>query len=1852
MKLRAIKNKVIAMVLAVASIASIGIIPAQAASISDGGSKTVTIKMGTRHSYLETTNGNALGGESWTYTTNDDITGPAYCINWGLKSVPKSKELPVTGLYTSNPKTIGAFANGYPQRSLSDFMTINKDVAELTGLTEDEFAYATQVSIWASLGQLAVEGTSFTQGRATLAIPDGGTAQQIRTYTALSIILKNAATWTKPLKTGMSVRAEKDALGSSITLEDEKGMPGIAEKGKYGILKETIGGVEYYTRTFYATSMTSTWKNGYFIDVLAENAPSGTIFTDENNNPLTTTTNGGKTYYQVPTKSRTTGLNENGSEYIGTFKICLPVLMTPANGNVTIKSSSTITQFNIYQARNDESTEQSYVIADPMYAPMTAQGTIKWATIKSLYGTLLVQKVDGSGKPLAGASFTLIGSDGKTLNGTSDANGEIKWEQLDPNVSYTLKETTAPAGYQLASPVNVNVIAGETATVTVKNDSERYFRIKKIDKQNGYPLNLAVFRFEQIDGSYATTGTTGHDGIIEFKGGELPYGSYRVYEVNPPKGYLKDNSIQTVQWDGKNDVMLTFKDVRTPSIIIIKKDANTNVSLENAVFKVYKDGALITTVTTNNAGEARVVDLTPGYYEVEEVTAPAGYVLDSTRHGIKVDPYDPAISSDPVLVINNQAKPGLRILKYDTQNMKPLADTTFEVYKDASLIGTYTTDTKGEILLTGLEPGTYFVKEVAAPSSHTVNSTPQQIELKAGQTYVATLVFLNQLKPGIHLIKLDSETMKPLTNATYVIKKVGGSYSKEFVTDANGEIDLTKLEPGAYTVQEVKAPTGYLIDDGIRTIQINADENAVIVFTDTKKPVLEVLKFDPVQNKYLAGATFRIAKIEDGSNYLDRVTDVNGKISISDLDPGVYSVKEIAAPSGYVLNSREYHVELFPGKSSQLVVTNELKPSLKIIKVDAITGKPIKDVVFTVKKVDAETITTVTTDANGEAFLQYLDPAVYEISEKSVPNGYLLGDEPQYITLVPNKTGTVNFKNYPKPTITINKIDSITKDPIKGAKFSVVYASNNSFTGEINDLGTFYSDENGQIILTNKVDGWYRITEIEPAKGYSIKEPAVQEVFVKAGENKTLTFENTPLNAIVIKKVDANTGEVLQGAKFRLRYFSGVSGTGGTVIGEYTTSVQGTIVITGLKAGTYIVEETKAPDGYIIDDAPETVYITGKEQDVITVEFENQKDSGLIIKKLSSENNQPLAGAKFKVTTSSGAVVGNSNGEYITDSSGFIHLPGLPTDTYVVQEILAPKGYVIDSIAQTIKLKHGETHTLTFYNNPDSGLLITKYDSVTKLPLAGAVFKIINSAGTIVGNANGKYTTDKNGTIHIYDLPTDTYIVQEVSAPAGYVIDSTPQTIKIKYGETHSLEFYNAPQGGLRIVKLDEETRQPIPNVEFEVSKMNGERIGTFRTDTNGIINLNTIENGWYTVVEKKAASGYKLDSQPRDVEVKNGKLNTLEVTNRKTSAFLIHKIDSLTGKGIYGVSFLISDENRNPITTLTSDQNGYVYLPGLKDSKYLVREIEAASGYILDTTVKTFYVEYGATSEITWKNTPMQGQIQITKKSEDANAISGFSAGTLLPGATFEIYDRAGNKVDTVVTDKNGWAASKPLPLGRYTVKETIAPAYYSLNSNVINAELEFAGQIVRLEVLNKSVYVNVSVQKRGYTEVVPGQMIRYDFKSIANNSTVPLNSFYWRDTLPTDAVRLDKIITGTWNTKLNYKVVYKTNLSGGDYRTLADNLQTSKVYTLNASAAALGLSSNEYVTEYMFVFGTVPAGFSQVEAPYIYCKVLDGLAHEYRFTNKTDVGGLWGNQWIMANDRWVTIVFSKPKQLPRTGY
>ena len=1271
------------------------------------------------------------------------------------------------------------------------------------------------------------------------------------------------------------------------------------------------------------------------------------------------------------------------------------------------------------------------------------------------------------------------------------------------------------------------------------------------------------------------------------------------------------------------------------------------------------------------------------------------------------------------------------------------------------------------------------------------------------------------------------------------------------ITNAQGEIYVENAATGLWSFVETSAPDGYCVDPTPKSVYVDVtegDREYSVAATNYELPDMKIIKTDAQTGAPIPGTVLSIKSVT--SSYSTSVTTgTDGSATLSALPAGVYLVREESVPEPYIVSNTEQTVALRPGKTSEVIFVDYEKPGLEIIKKNIANGEPIEGVTYRIEQIDGSFSTSATTDNHGRIFLESIPVGSYKVTEINIPNHVILCPIPQEVALKPGETSTATFFNALKPSLEIRKVDSVTGDPIKGAKFQIWYGSNHTDTGELNDLGTYFSDASGKIILPEIKDGWYKVTELEPASGYAIKEAATQECFISGGESKVLTFENTPLSAIIIRKVDSESGQPLEGAWFRIRYLGGTSGTGGTVIGEYHTSSNGTIVVTGLKAGTYVCEEISAPDGYVITDAAETVYLSGKDQDVITVtfgndkmgsllvvkkdavtgapisdveflvtdsdgsvigtangkyvtdsagtiridgltpgmtviarevrakdgyilddtpqsikikrnsvmslEFRNQPKGGVLVKKVDSVTNEPISDVEFLVTDADGNFIGNANGKYVTDSAGTFTITDVaPDTTLVIKETRAKDGYILDDTPQTVKVKSNEVITVEFRNQPKGGVLVKKVDAATNEPISDVEFLVTDSDGNFIGNANGKFITDSAGTFTITDIaPGTTLIIKETRAKDGYLLDDTPQTVKVKSNEMITLEFRNQPLGGLRIIKLDSVTKKPLEGVQFritysdgsfvadeggklssnglymtdangeilirdivgtlvvtevktipgytideatrsqtivvnpddlqtlivynvpagglqiiksdedtgerlggvkfEIRKINGEILGTYTTDRDGVISIPNAESGWYTIVERKAKDGYALDTTPVNACVKDSETTTVEITNQRMASIMIHKIDAATGAGIYGVKFVLYDSGKNPIGEYTTDQDGYIYIDDeLVPGKYYLRELEAADGYIRDEQYKTVYVERGKCAQIEWENSAVTGQIQIRKYSSEDNTVTGQLAGTPLEGAVFEITQaRSGKVVGYIVTDARGVAASGPLPLGRYFVTEVSAPKYYQLSGEKMEAEIEYPSQIIKLSAYNKPASLGVTIKKSGNYEVQSGQTMSYDFSGIANTSNVALNHFFWHDRIPTDATRALSISTGTYNARLYYKVTFKTNLN--DYRTLASNLLTSNNYSLSLNAATLRLAQGEYVTDVRFEFGTVPSGFSSVVKPTMRVQVLGTVSNGYQIINRADVGGQYLNEWQTAKTTWVTTVRRfNTTPLPKTGY
>ena len=1383
---------------------------------------------------------------------------------------------------------------------------------------------------------------------------------------------------------------------------------------------------------------------------------------------------------------------------------------------------------------------------------------------------------------------------------------------------------------------------------------ETALKIVKLEEGTELPLEGAVFSIYDPEGRKVGSFSTGPDGTVV-----IPLtleGHYTVTEEIPPRYHLlPEERTQHADVEYDKTATLTFWNAPYGSLRVEKR-SDTGDALSGVTIQIKHIETGETRTGQTNNGVIVFDELAPGGWEVRELAGIEGWIADTDT----VQTVAVVTGEESTVTIINQELPGLRITKYERGSMELMPNVSFEIFRDAESLGIFQTDEFGQILLTNCQPGTYRVEERnTGGDSHVLDTTPQEVELEAGDG-IKDLVFFNDRLPGIHLIKVDSSDLsQPIANARFRFEAVDGSFGpEEYTTSEDGTIDLSKLPVGTYVVTELECP-GYVVDDAQRIIHLDGGDQAQFVFTNSKLPSLHLYK-ESADGTPLGGVTYRLSKIEDGSRYLDRITSSTGEITWDGLEPGVYSLQEVTTVSDHILDPTEYHVQLFPGKDATICLQNDKRPNLTIWKHDADTGAPVPGTVFLVKGADGHSVAEVTTGPDGSATVSNLMPGVYEVIEKSVPSPYLPDADPQLVTLYPNRDRDVYFENHKRPTVTIQKESSVTHDPIQYAEFHITWSSNKTETGEQRDLGTFQTDEAGQIILEGIEDGWLTIKETKPAPGYQLPDDPVTEVYVKGGENKTVTIPNTPLSALVVYKQDSVTGAGISGCRFQLKYLGGeVSGSGGTVIGTYTTSANGSFTVTGLKKGYYICEEMESDSGHVIDAAPQSFYISGEDQDIVTLYFSNAPKGAILVKKVSSADNSPLSDVEFLVTKSDGSVVGDANGKFVTDSTGTFLVEGVePGTTLVIKETRAKDGFLLDDTSQTVQVKEGQTVTVEFRNQPMGNLIIHKLSSKDKTPLKGVQFKITYADGTYLPDeggklsSNGLYWTNAEGQIVLSGI-TGIVVVTEVESIPGYTIDpnTQSQTVVVNPDDTQELWFYNSPVGGVEFTKVNEADKtETISGVTFEIRRVSDDAlVDTVTTGKDGKVFL-PLEADNYYAVETDCPDTFKLDPTPIYFTVKDGEITRKTVTNKAFSGILLHKIDADTQKGIYGVTFLLYDSNMNPVDQFTTDQNGYAYIDTLELSgKVYLRELEN-EGYIVDEQLKTVYVKPGETTEITWENRAITGQIQIVKKSADYNPTNGLPAGTLLEGAVFEIYDKAGNLVDTIRSDSRGLAVSKPLPLSRYTIREVKAPANYGVNETELTAYLEHEGQIVKFEVTNKSLTTGVSITKTGPKEIIAGQPVRYTFSGIANSSNVRLDNFYWRDTLPAE-VRLDTVVTGTYNFPGTYKITYRVN--GGEYRTLADNLSTSKNYTLAASATALGLASNERVTEVMFVFGQAPAGFAQVEKPYLHCTAVANLAST-SFVNVADVGGVYNGQWVQAVSRWVTTVYGKPAipPLPRTGY
>jgi len=568
----------------------------------------------------------------------------------------------------------------------------------------------------------------------------------------------------------------------------------------------------------------------------------------------------------------------------------------------------------------------------------------------------------------------------------------------------------------------------------------------------------------------------------------------------------------------------------------------------------------------------------------------------------------------------------------------------------------------------------------------------------------------------------------------------------------------------------------------------------------------------------------------------------------------------------------------------------------------------------------------------------------------------------------------------------------------------------------------YTTDGTGMTYTLPVKPGAYQIKEIKAPDGY-VKNEQPQFVNVEAGKMpEVVRFYNDKDETTIIKKTDSKTGEPLGGAVFRIFDLEGNS------LGDYTTDADGIAIVPQLHAGSYAIREVQAPEGYMIDNPCKQTFVV-KSGQTTYLNYTDTKRPGIQIIKMDATNGNPLAGAQFTLYTINGDIIAYNN----TDESGMLVFEHMEPGTYLVRETMAPEGYNIDKQNYLVAIREGSTTIITATDTPNANLNLKKTDEAGN-PVEGAIFTVVRKSDN---KTIGRFQTDSTGCLTVENLAVGEYTVTEVLAPDGYIIDTASKDVTIAKGEQTYVSFINKRLTGIQIMKVDANTKAVLDGATFEIHDANGNLVGTYRTSLGGIATTEPLMPGQYTIRETKAPDGYKAVTETRTVTVKTGELTKVTFENAPDTSVQVLKVDAITNKPLPGAVFHVRSIKGEDMGSYTTGDDGTFLLNGLEAGYYILTEETAPAGYVITTANKLISVN-GQGAAITITNEPNPG---LTIRKIDAVTKAPLS------GAVFDVVTRAGNVVYTGTTDESGMVQVPSIEPDYYIVRETKAPAGYSLN-------------------------------------------------------------------------------------------------------------------------------------------------------------------------------------------------------------
>ena len=1342
-------------------------------------------------------------------------------------------------------------------------------------------------------------------------------------------------------------------------------------------------------------------------------------------------------------------------------------------------------------------------------------------------------------------------------NLTTGENGSVTLKNLHLG-SYVVKEAKAPDNFYNGSeekPVTLTY-AGQNkevvfADVTFNNERQKAdVSVVKQDKDTKKPLNGGIFALYASDdirnadgtvvvkkGTLIEKATTGADGTAKFTA-DLPIGySYSVKEDQAPEGYVRNTEdVYTFKFSYTNDKEATVSfahtfsnDRVTAKINLFKVDKETgkavpqgDATLKGAVYglyaredivhpdgatgTIYKAGEQVTSLTTDDKGQASVNGLYLGKYYVKEITPPTGYLADAEEHDLTC-----SYEGDMTAEVKRECTSSEQVIKQPFQIIKAanngktdadlLSGAGFTVYLKSSLTkkadGSYDfdsakpvvsgengateifTDEKGYACSIPLPFGSYIVRETTTPHNYKpvddfeVNIT----EHHPNEPQIWRVLLDEEFKAKLKIVKKDDETKKSvliagtefkvydLDNKKYVEQVTTYPVTtthKSYFTDSQGYLIMPKnLKIGHYRIEEVNAPEGYTINKNYVEIAVDAN-TAYQMDSESGDAIITV----------------------DYENH-----PVKGKLTIYKKGEMLTGFKKDFVYEQRYLKGASFHVYAAENIYTPDYQKDENGNRQLIYAKDAL-------------------VTTVTTGEDGKAVAENLPLGSYYVVEKTAPEGFVLNHDRSDVAFVyaDQDTPVIEQKvtvgdERQKVAIQVEKQDAENGATVEGAVFGIYNKEDIKADGKVivkadTLLQEMTSDKDGLAACTLDLPlGQYCVKELKAPAGFVSSDEVLNlDASYQGQDVKTVKMKTVKKNqptTVEITKSDVTTGVELEGAKLT------VLDKEGNVVDQWTSVKDQPHVIKRLTVGEeYNLREEMAPYGYL--KATDVKFTLEDTAEIQKVEMKDEVPTGLLIINKNGEfldkvtlldNVKGTVEYLFEYVTGSltdvtfdvfaaediKAADGVSEdyfkadekvGTITTDSNGIAQMGDLPAGKYYVKEVKTAHGYVLDGEPRYVDLSYRDQDTpvITYdekWQNARQKVKVTvlKKEKDTERVLAGGVFGLYTSED--IKNAKGEVllekeslieqrVTDEKGQITFTaDLPVDgKYYVKEIFAPDGFVTTEEVQEFTFEYaGEdqtevSYDFTFENQPTT-VELTKTDLTTGKELPGAHLKVTDSDGNTVDEWTSTEESHVIKELVVGKKYTMTETKPADGYvTAESITFTVE------NTAEIQKHEmkddVTKVEISKTDITGETEIPGAKLTILDKDDQVVESWTSTEEAH-YIEKLPIGKYTLREEQAPKGYLLTSDVSFEVKDTGKIQKVAMKDDTAKGKVILNKTDK--------SSGEPLKGVEFELRDSKGKVLETLKTDAAGHAESKLYEIATFkNGKYDTAIKYYLVETKTLD--------------------------------------------------------------------------------------------------------------------------------------------------------------------------------------------------------